>query len=134
MSGDETDCDARQESLPTYRIVESRWQSDDLKAFMRSLDDMYRDNQGETTSDGNSLHARIARVNARVEEGFAPRGLWRNCYNADWLRKLPQHKKRALKIKDTDYDFDLTPLFDELEDAVVREQEDESADEVEEKL
>ncbi|KAI0655858.1 hypothetical protein C8Q70DRAFT_935983 [Cubamyces menziesii] len=134
MSGDETDHDTWHESPVKYRIIESHWQSEDLKTFMRSLDEMYCNNQSQCTTDANSLHTRIARVNARVEDGHAPRGLWRNCYNADWLRKLPSYKKHALKIKNADYDFDLTPLFDELEDAIMQEQEHRSADEVEEVL
>ncbi|KAI0652976.1 hypothetical protein C8Q70DRAFT_1059733 [Cubamyces menziesii] len=130
MSGDETD-HAGEESPTGYRIVESRWQSDDLKAFMRHLDDRYRNYQEQLVADEKLLHTRLAHPGARVEDSFAPRGLWQNCYNPEWLRKLPQYKRCALKVIKSDYDFDLTPVFDELEDAVMQERGSGSADEVE---
>ncbi|KAI0655860.1 hypothetical protein C8Q70DRAFT_896200, partial [Cubamyces menziesii] len=112
MSGDETD--GPQRKLPmAYRIVEARWQSDALKTFFRALDAKYRRDwekpKGlQRAKGGNPPRTRIARVNGRVEDGYAPRGLWRNCYNADWLRQLASYQRRALQVVDADYDFDLT--------------------------
>ncbi|KAI0654541.1 hypothetical protein C8Q70DRAFT_1058314 [Cubamyces menziesii] len=129
MSGDETD-GPWQESK--YRIVESRWQSDDFKAFMRSLDAKYQnDEAAHSGTNCNTLRTRIARAGDHVEDGYAPRGLWRNCYNQDWLRELPMSKRRGLRVVNADYDFDLTPTVDQLEDVVMQEKEDGSADEIE---
>ncbi|KAH9854807.1 hypothetical protein C2E23DRAFT_698627, partial [Lenzites betulinus] len=97
MSGDETD-GARRKLPMAYRIVESRWQSDALKTFMRALDAIYR---------GNPPRTRISRPEGRVEDGYAPRGLWRNCYNEEWLQELAPYHLRALAIENDEYDFDL---------------------------
>ncbi|KAI0827482.1 hypothetical protein BC628DRAFT_1318447 [Trametes gibbosa] len=106
MSGDETDGTTRK--LPmAYRIIESRWQSDVFKTFMRALDAMYR--QDWELPGGNERAT----------------GLWRNCYSEDWLCSLAPYQRRALNIIDASYDFDLAAIFDDGE-----EQEDSSADEV----
>ena len=42
MSGDETDGPVKR-TPPRFRILETRWQSRELKAFLRALDAMYRE-------------------------------------------------------------------------------------------
>lgn len=113
MSGDETDGPKRQ--LPmVYRVVESRWQSDVLKTFMRTLDVMYRtawsqSTPGQRATRGNPPRTRIVRAGGRVEDGYPPAGLWRNCYDQQWLRGLQPYQRRALNIIQANYDFDITP-------------------------
>ncbi|KAH9846926.1 hypothetical protein C2E23DRAFT_742842 [Lenzites betulinus] len=117
MSGDETDGETR--ALPmVYRIVESRWQSIELKTFLRALDAKYRHGwekprPGQRATGGNPPRTRVLREGSRVEDGYAPAGLWRNCYDPDWLRGLEPYQRRALKIIGANYDFDMTPHFAE---------------------
>ncbi|KAI0368827.1 hypothetical protein BV20DRAFT_947330 [Pilatotrama ljubarskyi] len=139
MSGDETDGSRRK--LPmAYRIIESRWQSDALKTFMRTLDAMYRGawakpGPGQRATGGNAPRTRVVRPGGPAEDGHAPVGLWRNCYDRDWLRGLQPYQRRALKIINADYDFDLTPEVDVDEDDDMDGSDGgESAGEVEEEL
>ncbi|KAJ8457003.1 hypothetical protein ONZ51_g11788 [Trametes cubensis] len=118
MSGDETDGPRR--VLPmTYRVVESRWQSVALKSFLRALDAMYREDwerprHGQRAKGGNPPRTRLIRAGGPVEDGYAPVGLWRNCYDSEWLKNLPSYQRRALKIINADYDFDVTPEDDDM--------------------
>lgn len=109
MSGDETDGDVKVHP-PAYRIVEPRWQSLQLKTFLRALDTMYRERWAEPpvgrATSGNAPRLRIE-TNARTEEGVAPIGLWRNCYDARWLGSLKAHVLRSLQVQEEDYDFSL---------------------------
>ncbi|KAI0654539.1 hypothetical protein C8Q70DRAFT_925541 [Cubamyces menziesii] len=146
MSGDETDGPSRK--LPmAYRIIEASWQSDALKTFFRALDVKYRRDwekpKGlQRAKGGNAPRTRITRADGRIEVGYAPCGLWRNCYNEEWLRSLASYQKRALQIVNSDYDFDLTTEDDDgtdsgsgEEDIPMEENEDaDSADEVEGEL
>ena len=109
MSGDETDGDVKVHP-PTYRIVETRWQSLELKTFLRALDTMYREKWaappiGRATS-GNAPRFRIE-AGSRIEDGVAPIGLWRNCYDKAWLASLKPHVLQSLKVRDEDYNFSL---------------------------
>ena len=55
---------------------------------------------------GNPPRTRIEKEN-QVTRGTVPVGLWRNCYDADWLAG-----QRAYMVEDLDIidaDFDLTP-------------------------
>ncbi|OJT15389.1 hypothetical protein TRAPUB_8056 [Trametes pubescens] len=123
MSGDETDGPP---GLPRktpmlYRIVEALWQSAALKAFLRALDVMYREDWGKRAPGGNPPRTRVLREDGRVEEGHPPEGLWRNCYDQEWLQSLRPYRRRALRIIDADYDFDLTPEFSGSEDEIEEE-------------
>ncbi|KAI0646433.1 hypothetical protein C8Q79DRAFT_926398 [Trametes meyenii] len=136
MSGDETD--GPQRKLPMiYRIIESRWQSAALKTFLRALDAMYRaawvtPQPGQRATGGNAPRTRVVRSGGPIEEGYAPAGLWRNCYDQEWLRSLQPYQRRALKVMNADYEFDLTPERDE--EDIPMHGRDESEDEVDEDL
>ncbi|KAI9060537.1 hypothetical protein FKP32DRAFT_1577556, partial [Trametes sanguinea] len=110
MSGDETDGPTKTHP-PTFRIVEARWQSLTLKLFLRALDDLYREMWakpvGDRATSGNPPRIRVQRPGGRVEEGIAPIGLWRNCYDRDWLKSLRPHVRESLNIIDEDYNFTL---------------------------
>ncbi|KAI0737796.1 hypothetical protein C8Q80DRAFT_1114763, partial [Daedaleopsis nitida] len=110
MSGDETDGPVK-EHPPRFRIVEARWQSLELKTFLRAIDALYRDDWAKpvgcrATSDNAPRH-RVEHSDARIEDGVAPIGLWRNCYDQAWLRSLRPHVRESLKIINTDYIFSL---------------------------
>ncbi|KAI9057515.1 hypothetical protein FKP32DRAFT_1583582 [Trametes sanguinea] len=105
MSGDETD-GPKKTYPPTFRIVEARWQSLAFKLFLRALDGLYREMWakpvGDRATSGNPPWVRI-----QLEEGIAPIGLWRNCYDRDWLMSLRPHVRESLNIIDEDYNFAL---------------------------
>lgn len=112
MSGDESD---GPRCLPqNYSIVNALWQSDELKLFLRNIDALYKDKWahpiGKRATSGNLPRMRIEHPNARCENTPAPIGLWRNCYNANWLRDLPQYAQNDLRVIETDYSFDLLPV------------------------
>ncbi|KAH9889313.1 hypothetical protein C8Q73DRAFT_653898, partial [Cubamyces lactineus] len=110
MSDDETDR-PRNHWPRTYRIIESRWQSLELKTFLRGLDALYR--QGWERSRprvrfaGAAPRIRIPQENGPKVDGLAPPGLWRNCYNEEWLRGLDADRRNALSIVEEEYDFSL---------------------------
>ena len=117
MSGDETDGPVKTHP-PKFRIIEARWQSLEFKIFLRTLDALYRETWakpvGNRATSGNPPRERHEHPDARVEDGVAPIGLWRNCYNAAWLRSLRPHVRESLNIIDSDYDFSLPkPKVDE---------------------
>ncbi|KAL1938668.1 hypothetical protein VTO73DRAFT_11483 [Trametes versicolor] len=107
MSGDEWD----EESFPKiYRVVESRWQSNQLKTFLRALDGIYRnnwENSGGHRLPGLPPRARGVNEGGPVEHGYPPIGLWRNCYDLVWLQGLQPAERDALSVIDEDYDFSL---------------------------
>ncbi|TFK83037.1 hypothetical protein K466DRAFT_499232, partial [Polyporus arcularius HHB13444] len=113
MSGDETDGPVKTHP-PTFRIVEARWQSLELKTFLRALDALYRETWakpvGQRATSGNPPRHRVEKA-GRSEEGVAPVGLWRNCYDDTWLRSLRPHVRASLNIIDSDYKFTLPPAF-----------------------
>ena len=109
MSGDESD--GPEKSHPaSFRIVEARWQSLELKTFLRALDGMYREDwanpQLRRAVSGNPSRHRIEE-GARIEDGIAPRGLWRNCYDHVWLTTLKPYIRWSLHVIDEDYDFSI---------------------------
>lgn len=108
MSGDETDGEEKTHP-PTFCIVEARWQSLALKIFFRTLDALYRECWanpiGDRATPGNPPRVRLERPDARIEDGVAPIGLWRNCYDPAWLKSLRPHVRASLRIVDADYDF-----------------------------
>lgn len=113
MSADETAGEEKAHP-PVYDIVEARWQSLELKTFLRALDRMYREDWaspiGERASSGSAPRVRRESLDPRVEDGIAPIGLWRNCYDAEWLASLQPHEIEHLDILDKDYDFSLRPI------------------------
>ena len=105
MSGDETDGPEKTHP-PVWRIVIAKWQSEQLRNFLWALDRMYREDWGRKRVGGNPPRVRIIRENSE-EEGYPAHGLWRNCYDEDWLAKQPGYVLEELEILDQDYDFTL---------------------------
>ena len=105
MSGDETD-GAEKTHPPRWRIIIARWQSRELRNFLWSLDRMHREDWARRRTGGNPPRERVLRE-GYDEDGTAPVGLWRNCYDQAWLQAQPAHVIRELEIVDEDYDFTL---------------------------
>lgn len=110
MSGDETDGPVKKHP-PTFRIVIARWQSPQLRNFLWSLDTIYREDWANPVhrraSVGNPPRLRVLRDNGHDEDGVAPAGLWRNCYDERWLQGLRVNARTELEVMDEDYDFTL---------------------------
>ncbi|KAJ8457610.1 hypothetical protein ONZ51_g11431 [Trametes cubensis] len=115
MSDDETDQPAYHWPT-TYRIVESKWQSQELKTFLRGLDALYRQGWARSRTrvrlsnsnlDGAKPRIRIPQEGGPEADGVPPIGLWRNCYDEGWLRGLAAEQRNALDIVEEDYEFSL---------------------------
>lgn len=108
MSGDETDGDTK-EHPAVFRIIITRWQSIELRNFLFLLDQIYRSDwkqpHNRRATPGNQPRVRLIRQDATVEDGVAPIGLWRNCYDQHWLQAQPPHMQRELEIVEEPYDF-----------------------------
>lgn len=109
MSGDETD-DGKKRHWPVFTIIDAQWQSDELKALFRGLDRHYihdwkiarriAGKKKRRRSSGNPPRVRVVKPDGKVEDGVAPRGLWRNCYNPAWLATLMPHELEELEMID----------------------------------
>ncbi|EIW57906.1 uncharacterized protein TRAVEDRAFT_126313, partial [Trametes versicolor FP-101664 SS1] len=110
MSGDETDGPSKTH-LPTWSIVISDWQSLPLRTMLWRIDEMGIEDwlhpKGTRATQGNPPRLRILRDGGKTEDGNAPSGLHRNCYNPAWLDTLCPHQLRNLQMIDTDYDFSI---------------------------
>ena len=115
MSGDETDGETK-EHFPKFRIIPSFWQSLELQTFLWAIDAVYRDLWaapiGKRATAGNPPRYRTSGGRNPIMEdiSIAPIGLWRNCYNPDFLASLKPHVRSFLRIIDSDYDFSLAPV------------------------
>ncbi|PIL23155.1 hypothetical protein GSI_14464 [Ganoderma sinense ZZ0214-1] len=124
MSDDETDSETkkgkgkvtrrRKRHWPTWTIIRSLWQSDKLVEFLHEIDKHYRrdwENPGRYTgkrkSSGQPPRRRYLKTTSKVEDGVVPRGLWRNCYNAAWLKTLRPDEVAALQIINEDFDLEV---------------------------
>ncbi|KAI0650950.1 hypothetical protein C8Q79DRAFT_1007161 [Trametes meyenii] len=109
MSGDEAVMDAtglRKQRPYSFKIVDADWASAAWKRFMRSLDAMNIEDHEDT--GGNGPRVRIEQIPPLVEKRKPPKGLPRNCYDADWIAKQKPHAILALEIQDYDYDFSMS--------------------------
>lgn len=109
MSGDETD-EPKREHPQTFVVVKAPWQSHALRTFMRSLDLLYRKRWAKPThvraTSGNPPRTRIDRPDGpSSDNSCVPLGLWRNCYDDEWLQTLSPHQLETLSIINQDYDF-----------------------------
>ncbi|KAI1788737.1 hypothetical protein LXA43DRAFT_628877 [Ganoderma leucocontextum] len=90
-----------------YHIVEAAWQSREFKICMRDLDVWNIQDFGVDRPSGSRPRWRVALETPRVVNSTAPAGLWRNCYDPHWLKKLDAPRRRLLRIIDQDFDFTL---------------------------
>ncbi|RPD74277.1 hypothetical protein L226DRAFT_463960, partial [Lentinus tigrinus ALCF2SS1-7] len=113
MSGDETD-GAEVTHPPVYRIIIAYWQSTDLRNFLWALDAKYllhwEKPENKRRTGGNPPRVRHMRDECRTIGGVAPVGLWRNCYNEEWLASLDDYEIENLEIQEGNYDFTLDPI------------------------
>ena len=112
MSGDETAGPAKSHP-PVYDIVEASWQSLAMKTYLRTIDAMSREDWASPVQSravsGNPPRHRREVPNPKVEVTPVPIGLWRNCYDEQFLASLRPHELERLEIIDAEYDFTLTP-------------------------
>nr|VWO95695.1 Membrane zinc transporter [Ganoderma boninense] len=110
MSGDETDGDAKTHPR-RFRIINSRWQSAQLKLFLRTLDGLYREDwekpYGRRAVSGNEPRVRYETHGSKSVNRPAPIGLWRNCYDEEWMADQKEVFMDDLCVIDDDYDFTL---------------------------
>ncbi|KIP01819.1 hypothetical protein PHLGIDRAFT_326383 [Phlebiopsis gigantea 11061_1 CR5-6] len=111
MSGDEEEKE-KPPHPPTWRIVPARWRSREFTEFLRVLDLEWREKWSAPIhtrkTSGNPPRNRREVYGSRSEEGIAPTGLPRNCYDAEWLEALHPTARRGLNIKEGElYDFSL---------------------------
>ncbi|KAI1783124.1 hypothetical protein LXA43DRAFT_904207, partial [Ganoderma leucocontextum] len=110
MSGDEAENDEDRLSS-VYTIIEAAWQSTALKTFLRQLDAMYvaawPKRVGDRGRGGKGPRRRKVKANGkgRVVDSVAPVGLWRNCYDDEWVKQQDPWVIRELCIVNDDYDF-----------------------------
>ncbi|KAI0708437.1 hypothetical protein C8Q76DRAFT_593952, partial [Earliella scabrosa] len=117
MSGDEAEVDSEDDSVKRqphprkYFIIGSAWQSKPLIEFFHTLDkwhlEDFKNGVGDQLPGGNAPRERLPHPDGRIDNTVAPRGLWRNCYDPDWLATLKPHVREQLRIIDEDYDFTL---------------------------
>lgn len=93
----------------TYHIKEALWQSRGYKTFMRGIDKIRIAKRAKDDTGGNAPCQRIELRVPTTVNSKAPKGLWRNCYDEDWLRGLRLHEYNGLEIIDDDYEFSLDP-------------------------
>lgn len=132
MSGDE--CGTVADMLCNiWIVIEAEWQSEELKAFLRKLDILWRafrvktgdayiadgmPNEASSSSaipqqnlsclgQGKGPRTRVVRESSCVVDSKAPAGLWSNCYNPKWLAKKRPHFIKGLCIKKERYNFAL---------------------------
>ncbi|KAI0665803.1 hypothetical protein C8Q78DRAFT_985690, partial [Trametes maxima] len=108
MSGDEAvmnENGLKKKRPYCFNIIDASWEGAAWKRFVRSLDAMYVEDRGDR--GGNAPRVRIEPNPPRTEKRVAPKGLPRNCYDAEWVAKQKPHFLESLDIQDHDYDFSL---------------------------
>ncbi|EIW80331.1 hypothetical protein CONPUDRAFT_73479 [Coniophora puteana RWD-64-598 SS2] len=111
MSDDETDPETPSGSKTpkNFRIIRLAWRSEEFTIFLRTLDDLYLDDWrnpiDRRATPGNPPRTRLE------SDGFTlknvPKGLYRNCYDADYLAGLHEWERAMLNIIEEDYDFEI---------------------------
>ncbi len=122
MSGDEPEVDSADESMMThpqvYIILELAWQSKELIAFLRLLDAWHIADRfqavGDSLRGGNAPRKRIPGDEPKYMKGAAPKALWRNCYDPDWLASLKPCVRESLDIIPRDYPFGDMPGWEKV--------------------
>ena len=107
MSDDEYEMEGKLRRHPAiYKSFRPAWRSVDLGNFLHALDDLYREDWGRgKTVAGNPPRTRIEdRIAA---SGAVPKGLWRNCYDEEWLKAQRPYFVNELEIIDSDFDLDI---------------------------
>ncbi|KAI0827599.1 hypothetical protein BC628DRAFT_1299757, partial [Trametes gibbosa] len=111
MSGDETDRDEDNKRIRPHSFTgeEPEWMSEAYREFMHTLDDWHYDKWANGV-DGELKGGNPPRTRnfcGKVVKTKAPKGLWRNCYNAAWLAQLKPYQRRGLHVIEEDYNFEL---------------------------
>ena len=114
MSGDEAVIEEhsdKQTHPRKYHIIDAAWQSQEFAQCSQMLDEWniedWKHTLGDRQPGGNQPRQRITLEKPRVASSSAPKGLWCNCYNKKWLKKLKPHVRAGLRIVDEDFDFTL---------------------------
>ncbi|KAJ2970977.1 hypothetical protein NUW54_g12609 [Trametes sanguinea] len=132
MSGDETDRDADNKKIhpPSFTIQEPRWSSVTFTEFRRKLDkwrhlDWQVPDENGAYKGGNGPRTRNSV--GKIVNVRPPKGLYRNCYDENWLSTLKPHQYRSLRVIDEEYDFALPNPSDVEADHEGRRKRDDDA-------
>ncbi|PIL28469.1 hypothetical protein GSI_08507 [Ganoderma sinense ZZ0214-1] len=81
---------------------------------MRDLDFWNKQDFEKHRTSSSAPRWRVALEEPRVVNSAAPVGLWRNCYDPGWLKKLDAPRRRLLKIINEDFDFTMPDYKDSI--------------------
>ncbi|KAL7281629.1 hypothetical protein ACG7TL_004946 [Trametes sanguinea] len=108
MSHDETNGPVEKYQA-VYRIILAAWQSEELHQFLWMLDGLWREHWAKPDNQrrkaGNMPQKRVLHKDSKTEPGEAPIGLWRNCYDPQWIDTLRPYQRDRLEMMPSDYDF-----------------------------
>ena len=106
ISSDESEDETRR--TIDYSRVYPRWRSRQLANILYKADAVAASNAsipiGMRKKAGTQLWSRPHSLKYN-ETAPAPPGLFRNCYDPEWLLGLPSHIQKQLKVQDVDYNF-----------------------------
>ena len=109
VSSDKSEDETRR--MIDYPRVYPRWRSRQLANILYKADAVAASNAsipiGMRKKAGTQLRSR-PHSHKYNETAPAPPGLFRNCYDAEWLLGLPSHIQKQLKVQDIDYNFNPT--------------------------
>lgn len=119
MSADETDGTKKRHPAVFY-VVESEWMSEELRTFLKQVDELYRDDwahpSGRRRSQGNPPRTRLPSKKPANTTCVAPRGMPKNFYNRAWLKTLKPHRRHELMIAEDEVDLRMPSDLDVEED------------------
>jgi hypothetical protein len=127
MGRDGTSSDESDGSSDECRhVIHPVWRSRQLTTFVRGLDAGIEERKKPVLGQKRKARSRLVfrkvdspqRVNRYAK---APLDLPRNCYDKDWYDNLHPCMQRRLRRRETDYDFDNGTELDDVDDAMILE-------------
>ena len=115
MSDEETDYEEIEGTRTTVLAkVTPDWRSEEFGELYQFIDlrrdDMKKSGIGRRRATNGRNLLRVRKPSRTTAAHPPPPGLWRNCFEKDWLRKRRPWELAALKVVDEDYDFEVSLL------------------------